>query len=217
MKLSNNRISFISGFASFLIAATTLHAKDPESRRILCYGDSITAGGKWVKTVDEHKSFEAINAGRAGRRAAWAEKQLKPYLQEHEDLDMIVLFLGVNDLPSRDKRPGDAKVEGCVADMARTIDLAMTRFRPEDIILVAPCGVNPDAMSEVNLKKGYDATLPLLEKLEKEYKALAERKGTRFLSLFHVVSRGNFKDGLHPNQDGDAQIAKAVLAFLLKK
>jgi len=124
------------------------------------------------------------------------------------------MFLGVNDLPARDKRPGDVKVAACVTNMSEAIDLAMTHFKPKDIILVAPCNVNPKTMSAVNLRKGYHVTPPLLAKLEEEYKALAKNKGIRFVSLLNVVSKENYKDGLHPNEAGDAEIAKAILSFL---
>ena len=43
-----------------------------EPQRVLCYGDSITDTGTWVKTVDQHASLVAINAGRSGRRASQA-------------------------------------------------------------------------------------------------------------------------------------------------
>ena len=203
-------------FSLLALVVSVTHAAAPEPQRILCYGDSITDTGTWVKTVDEHESFVAINAGRSGRKASQAVKALKPYLEQHGDLDAIILFLGVNDLPARDKRPGDVKVATCVADMSDAIDLAMTRFQPEDIILVAPCNVNPKTMAARNRRKGYHITPPLLAELEKEYKALAEKKGVRFLSLLDVVSPGNFYDGLHPNEDGDAEIAEAVLSFLIK-
>jgi lysophospholipase L1-like esterase len=205
-------ISLIALFA----AAQAIHAKDAAPQRILCYGDSITDTGTWVKTVDDHESIVAINAGRSGRRASQAKKELKPYLEKYSDLDAIIIFLGVNDLPARDKRPGDAKVAGCVADISEAIDLAMTRFEAKDIILVAPCDVNPDTMDGRNRQKGYHVTSPLLAELEKEYKTLAEKKGIRFLSLLNVVSEENFKDGLHPNKAGDAEIAEAILSYLRK-
>lgn len=97
--------------------------------------------------------------------------------------------------------------------MSRAIDLALQQVEPQQIVLIAPCGVNAETMSEINLKKGYQITQPLLEQLEKEYKALAQKKGTRFLSLLNVVSKENYKDGLHPNQDGNAQIAEAFRDF----
>ena len=205
-------ISLVALFA----AAQTVHAEDAAPQRILCYGDSITAIGTWVKTVGEHDSFDTINAGRSGRRASQAKKELQPYLKKYSELDAIILFLGVNDLPARDKRPGDEKVAACVADMSDAIDLALTRFQAKDIMLVAPCDVNPETMDGRNRQKGYHVTSPLLAELEKKYQALAKNKGIRFFSLFNVVSKDNFKDGLHPNKAGDAEIAEAVSKFLSK-
>jgi lysophospholipase L1-like esterase len=211
----NKAIHLISLIALFA-GATTVFAGDVTPQRILCYGDSITAIGTWVKTVGNDDAFVTINAGRSGRRASQATKELKPYLKKYSDLDAIIIFLGVNDLPARDKRPGDVKVAGCVADISEAIDLAMTRFEAKDIILVAPCDVNPDTMDGRNRQKGYHVTSPLLAELEKEYKTLAEKKGIRFLSLLNVVSEENFKDGLHPNKAGDAEIAEAILSYLRK-
>jgi len=135
-------------------------------------------------------------------------------LDQYTDLDQIIMILGTNDLPARDKRPGDIKVAGCVADMREAVDLALTRFKPENIILGAPCNVNPDAMSDVNLEKGYQANPPLLIQLEAGYNALAQEKGVRFVSLLGVVSNANFKDGIHPNSSGAAEIAAVISAFL---
>jgi lysophospholipase L1-like esterase/dienelactone hydrolase len=191
---------------------SVVHAAD--SKRVLCFGDSITAGGQWVAEVGAQGSFETINAGKPGRKAAQAKTELAGYLNQYSNLDKIIMFLGVNDLPARDKRPGAVKVKACVTNMREAIDLALTRFKPEDIVLVAPCNVNPDRMSSVNLEKGYDVTPPLLAKLEIEYKALARKKGVLFCSLLNVVSKENFKDGLHPNEAGDAEIAGVLSRFL---
>ena len=72
-------------------------------------------------------------------------------------------------------------------------------------------------MGAVVRKEGYDVTPPLLAKLEVEYKELAKKKGVSFVSLLDVVGKNNYKDGLHPNGAGDAEIAKAILDFLDKK
>ena len=184
------------------------------SQRILCFGDSITQSGSWLGIVAENASVEMVNGGLGGRKAAEAKSALTVYLDKYPNLDRIIMLLGVNDLPARDKRPGEVKVAACVACMNEAIDLALTRFKPEDVILAAPCGVNADDMSETNLEKGYQITQPLLVQLEQGYRALAVEKGVRFLSLLNAVSKTNYKDGLHPNENGDAEIARAVLAFL---
>ena len=182
--------------------------------RILCFGDSITASGSWLPIVAKAASLELINAGVSGRKAAEAKTALADYLAKYTDLDRIIMILGVNDLPARDKRPGSVKVAACVSHMSEAIDLALTRFKPNDIILAAPCGVNPATMSQVNLEKGYDITPPLLTQMEAGYQALAQTKAVQFLSLLNVVSKDNYNDGLHPNDDGDAEIARAISAFL---
>ena len=210
-----NLFAHMIGLVVMLVMVPVTHAGD--AKRILCFGDSITAGGKWVSTVGTYSSFETINAGLGGRKAAQAKEALAGYLAKHLKLDKIIMFLGVNDLPSRDPRPGDVKVAACVTNMSAAIDMALEVFKPKDIILVAPCNVNPDTMNAVIRKKGFDITPPLLAKLEVEYKALAQKKGISFISLLNVVSKNNYKDGLHPNEAGDAEIAAAILDFLAKQ
>lgn len=197
--------------AALLVTTASGLAQHP--KRILFFGDSITAEGGWIRILEEQLNIEAINAGKPGRKAVQAVEHLPQYLTDYPKPDLIVMFLGVNDLPARDTRPGDVKVAGCVTNMSRAIDLALQQVEPQQIVLVAPCGVNPQTMSEMNLKKGYQITQPLLEKLEEGYKALAQGKGTEFLSLLNTVSSENYKDGLHPNPDGNAQIAEAFLDF----
>lgn len=207
----------IKTITQILILVLTMFFNPENPTRILFYGDSITANGEWVAEVGKNESIETINAGRSGRKAAQAKEELAPYLNKYADLDVIIMFLGVNDLPARDKRPGDVKVAACADSMSAAIDLALTRFKPENIILVAPCNVNPNTMSDVNLQKGYQVTPPLLAKMEKEFEKLAKVKGIDFFSLLNVVSKENYKDGLHPNKDGDHEIATAISEFLQTK
>lgn len=185
-------------------------------QRILCFGDSITSHGRWVKAVGQSPLFETVNAGRGGRQTKGAKKALASYLRKHANLDRIIMFLGVNDLPARNKRPGNVKVADCVRNMGEAIDLALRHFKPKDVILVAPCGVNPDLMGAGVRKKGYHITQPLLVQLEAKYKSLARKKGVSFFSLLNVVGQNNYRDGLHPNKAGDAEITQAVLEFLTK-
>ena len=200
-----------------LLFTLTITANAEGKKKVLCFGDSITDFGLWVAEVGTLDEFETINAGVSGRRASQAVEALTDYLDKYKELDLIIMFLGVNDLPARDKRPGIVKVDGCVLNMNEAIDTALTRFKPEDIILVAPCDVNPDIMNDVNKEKGYDITSPLLLEMERQYKMLAEEKGVEFFSLYNVVSKENYKDGLHPNKEGDAEIAEAVKEYLLSR
>ena len=191
--------------------------KEVQTKRILCFGDSITAYGEWVEEVGSLDSFSTINAGRGGRRAVQARAELAPYLTQYPDLDLLLFFLGVNDLPARDPRPGDVKIAECVDSISAAIDLALHYFKPKDIVLIAPCNVNPALMDSINLAKGYDITPPLLARMEQQYQLLAAKKGISFLSLYPVVHPENYKDGLHPNQAGDREIGEAIKAYLLSR
>jgi arylsulfatase A-like enzyme/lysophospholipase L1-like esterase len=188
----------------------------PAPQRVLCLGDSITRDGGWVRVVGELPGIETINAGLGGRRAFQAVTALADAMKEHPEANRLVLFLGVNDLPARDPRPGPVKVAEVVRHMEQALDLALERFLPGDIVLVAPCNVNPETLSDVNLAKGYQVTPPLLASLEQEYRQLATRKGIWFLSLLRVVSAENYTDGLHPDAQGHAEIARAVGDFLAR-
>lgn len=138
--------------------------------------------------------------------------------------------LGVNNLPGRDPRPPGQKLAICVQDMGRAIDLALEKLKPADVILVAPCSVNAELMRqpcetdvpttkrrERNVQKGYDICQPILAQLETAYRKLAAEKGVRFVSLLNVVSPENLPDGLHPNDEGQRQIAAVITPFLLEK
>jgi lysophospholipase L1-like esterase len=207
-----------------LILGAVLLSMEPgasaaEPQRILCVGDSITAAKKgWVAKLGANASVETFNGGRSGHRAADAKGRYTAAMdaakKKNFKADKVFLFLGVNDLPARDKRPGDVKVGICVQGVDEAILLALKQFKPEDIVLIAPCDVNAQKMSKTNLRKGYDKAKPLLAKLEAEYKKLAEKHGIQFHSLLKVVSQENFTDGLHPSDAGHEQIAKSVLEFL---
>jgi len=72
-------------------------------------------------------------------------------------------------------------------------------------------------MNEINVKKKYNEnTKQSLYKLKTKYKTLAKEEHVGFLSLLHSVSKSNYVDGLHPNIEGQKQIAKAIWIGLNK-
>lgn len=211
--MRRHRFGMAAAFALCMAAASATVAQ--EVQRVLCIGDSITAAADgWVAMVGANDKIDTINAGAGGRQTWRAAETFEKNVQQ--EFDRVVFFLGVNNLPARDTRPMDEKVAICVTTMGQGIDAALTKLKPKDVILVAPCGVNAETMSPLNRAKGYHVCQEGLEKLEVAYKKLAEEKGVQFLSLLHVVSKENFSDGLHPNADGHKQIAEAVTEFLLK-
>lgn len=180
--------------------------------QVVCFGDSITYGalvdGKsWVYFLSkEHADIDFINEGRSGRKTS-DKAELLPVLNQYPNADYYLIFLGVNDL----KNGNDSLVNSCVANMKWMI----TEIRKVDgkvkIVILAPSDINLETMNEINVQKKYNGnTKQSLYKLEKKYKELAKEMHTEFISLLHTVSKENYADGLHPNVEGQKQIAKTV-------
>jgi lysophospholipase L1-like esterase len=72
-------------------------------------------------------------------------------------------------------------------------------------------------MSPLNVGKKYNEnTKRSLYTLENRYKSLADKDSLGFISLLHTVSFPNYVDGLHPDINGQKEIAAAVWKGLIK-
>jgi lysophospholipase L1-like esterase len=184
--------------------------------KIVCFGDSITygalvEGNGWVDQLAlMSDKITLVNAGRKGRKTADID-ELPPVIEANKDADYFIFFLGVNDL----KDGNDSLVYNCADNIRTMIDMAAAGIENVHIILVAPCGINLETMSDLNKGKKYNGnTAESLIMLEEKYRAIAKEKNTGFISLLTVVSPGNYVDGLHPNIEGHKQIADKIWEFL---
>jgi len=187
-------------------------------KQVVCFGDSITHGAEvdgqsWVWFLSkEHSDIDFVNAGRNGRKTA-DKQELIPVLKEYPNADCYMIFLGVNDL----KNGNDSMVNNCVANMKWMIGAIRKVNSEAKIVLLAPSDINLETMNDINRNKKYNEnTKQSLYKLEKKYKELSDKEHTGFISLLHVVSKANYADGLHPNIDGQKEIANAVWKGLKK-
>jgi acyl-CoA thioesterase I len=204
-------IVFIS-IAGVIMGFENIHGQ------VVCFGDSITygaqVGGKsWVYFLSQdHRGVHFINAGRSGRKTSDA-KELLPVLREYPDADYYLIFLGVNDL----KDGTDSMVSSCVANVKWMITEIKKTNSKTKIVILAPTDINLETMNEINVKKKYNEnTKQSLYELEKRYKELAKEEHAKFISLLHAVSKPNYADGLHPDIEGQKEIAKAVWKGLNK-
>lgn len=180
--------------------------------KVVCFGDSITHGAKvnghsWVYFLSQkYKDINFVNAGRNGRKTSDKEEIL-PMLKENPDADYFLIFLGVNDL----KDGNDSLVNVCVENMKWMINKIRETNSKTKIVILSPTDINLKTMSALNVKKKYNEnTKQSLRSLEKRYKELAKEESVGFISLLKTVSRPNYVDGLHPNENGQQQIAGAV-------
>ena len=186
--------------------------------QVVCFGDSITYGAKvdgksWVYFLSQnHRDVNFINAGRSGRKTS-DKQELLPVLKQYSSADYYLIFLGVNDL----KDGNDSMVESCITNMKWMITEIRNADAKAKIVILAPSDINLVTINDINVKKKYNEnTKHSLYKLEVKYKQLAKEEHIHFISLLHAVSQQNYTDGLHPNIDGQKEIANAVWKGLNK-
>jgi acyl-CoA thioesterase-1 len=185
---------------------------------VVCFGDSITYGANvhghsWVWYLsEEHTNINFINAGRSGRKTSDKE-ELLPVIQKNASAKYFLIFLGVNDL----KNGNDSMVNNCITNMKWMIAKIHEGAPQAKIIILSPTDINVKTMAPINVQKKYNEnTHNSLNALNKKYKQLAREENLGFISLFHSISKPNYADGLHPNENGQMQIASTVWKHLSK-
>ena len=186
--------------------------------QVVCFGDSITHGFEtngygWVTLISkDHPSVNFVNAGRNGRKTT-DKDEFEDILTKYPNADFYLIFLGVNDL----KDGNDPLVNNCVDNVGWMVDKIQAENHDAKVVILSPSTINLNTMSQLNVQKKYNSnTKASLVKLEKGYRTLAEQKNVGFVSLLNTVSKNNYLDGLHPNTEGQQQIANAIWKGLNK-
>ena len=191
--------------------------------RVLCYGDSITRGtyidGKyqttlnWVSLAQEKapETVKFINAGRSGRSTSDLQN-IELYFDRHRQIDHAILFLGVNDL----RVSTEEVLQSCVANTKKTIErLRQVYGENLNLTILSSPGLSVGNISKRFYNKGYnEKEHAMLDKLRAQYSSLAKETGCHYVDLWGTVSKENYSDGLHPNKQGQEQIANKVWQHL---
>lgn len=204
-------------------------------KRILCYGDSNTWGyipgdgrrydrserwtGVCAKILGE--GYAVQEEGLNGRTTVY-EQEFNPYLNgkaglgyallTQAPLDLVVLFLGTNDIAMKDIY----SVQLGMDEIVRCCKNADTIYRGESpifpngsrILLIAPMSFDPcvdDSSYEGGARGKYRESC----KLPEAYRKIAERYGIDFLdaSVLTGVSR---IDGVHLTVEGHKAIGEGI-------
>lgn len=186
--------------------------------QVVCFGDSITHGAlvdghSWVWFLSQqHADINFVNAGRNGRKTS-DKTELLQVLKTYPNADYYLIFLGVNDL----KDGNDSMINSCVENMKWMLSEIKNVNAKAKIVILAPSDINLKTMNDINVNKKYNEnTKQSLYNLKKRYGQLASQEDVAFISLLHAVSAPNYADGLHPNIDGQKEIAKTVWKGLNK-
>lgn len=203
-------------------------------KTILCYGDSLTWGynaegpsrhalaDRWPSVLQAElgSAVHVIPEGLNGRTTAFDDslagadrngaKILPTVLTTHAPLDLVILFLGANDMkPWIHGNPVAAK-----QGIQRLIDIVRGHDYPFDapppkILIVAPPAVSRTENSEFKeMFAGGDAASKRLAPL---YKALADEIGCGFFDA-GMVAVTTPLDGVHLDAENTRNIGKALAA-----
>jgi acyl-CoA thioesterase-1 len=217
MKMKKKYLFILSGLL-YLVVFSGMLLRGNIKSEVVCFGDSITHGARvdghsWVYFLSkEYKDINFVNEGRNGRKTSDKEEIL-PVLKKYPDADYFLIFLGVNDL----KDGNDDMVCNCISNMKWMINKIRETDKKTKIVILAPTDINLKTMSQLNINKKYNEnTKESLVKLEKKYSELAKEDSLGFISLLKTVSPPNYVDGLHPDENGQKQIAADVWKGLKK-
>jgi lysophospholipase L1-like esterase len=227
-----------------LLLATAAAAQETP---VICFGDSITAGvgataeTRWeavlqrlgagrVRTINEGVSgrtlADAVSPREGGKFSNGRQEPLPPdgsptlaqdVVTRHPEAEFVVVLLGVNDL--KNNRADGVDKSALALRNAATLIEQVRAVRPRlRVVLCCPANINPEAVNEVNRAKRYDAqTHAWVKSLSVKLRGLAKSKRVAYCDLSTVVSPANYTDGLHPNERGHEQIARAVWAVLRRE
>ena len=190
-------------------------------RTVVVFGDSITEGGAlpkeqrdsaWVRIVERESKgvVTVVNEGKGGRPSA-SVPEFETMLTRHPRMDQLVIALGTND--SRDITA--ECVPKAVGNVRKMVERARATYgKPLAVLLVGPPNINKTAL--VASKPIGNERSEKLRELGDGFGKLAKEIGCDYVGLFGTVPDATMtKDGVHPDGDGNAAIAKIILPKLM--
>lgn len=205
--------------------------------RILCYGDSNTYG--YIPGVGERYSedirwtgrlaqmlgegYEVIEEGLNSRTTVYDDlfeegknglETLIPTLEKHGEVDVVIIFLGSNDLKGyfRATTENIASNAGQLVDVVR--DYYGDHLGSSRIILVSPPEITR-AFPGSNLpEKFWTTTIEKSRELHTFFELVAKEKGCSFIDAASVAKPSDV-DGLHFDEAAHALMADAMYKCII--
>lgn len=202
-------------------------------RTVLCYGDSNTWGYdpvsmsrfprdiRWTGVLRKElgDGYLVIEEGLNGRTTVWDDPieldkngatYLRPCIQTHKPLDLVIIMLGTNDLKTRfNLNAYDiASGAGVLVDMILKSNTGINTEAPEVLLVAPPATVlNPDTQIFVGAEiKSKD--------FSGQYRRVAEERGCHFLDAGEHVESSPV-DGIHLEAEMHERLGLAVAAKIL--
>jgi len=198
-------------------------------KTVLCYGDSNTWGydpatrtryrshARWTGVLATRlgADYRVVEEGLNGRTTRWDDPietgrngltYLRPCIESHQPLDVIVIMLGTNDLKSRfDLSASD--IAQSAADLA---EMAWRWAHPPDgshvsVLLVAP----PATSTLTEFDQMFDGAREKSRQFSRYYRLAAGRRHLPFFDAGAVIVSSQ-KDGIHFDPEEHRKLGEAL-------
>lgn len=206
------------------------------SKRILCYGDSLSFGKIPGPTqrynVDERwtgllqrllgEKFEIIEEGLRGRTTDINDPNVPgknglEYFQSciasHLPVDLVIIFLGTNDLKEKFNRSPE-QIAAVFKQYKESISIAANYLEEKEpqILLVSPPLINE---SHISADWGYAGGEEKSKKLGEEYLKVANEINAHFLDLAPIIRPSDI-DGIHLDKANNKKLAETIYQEVIK-
>lgn len=208
-----------------------------QSKRILCYGDSLTFGSdhvnnkrlnvneRWTGVLQQMlgNKYEIIEEGLGGRTTELDDPKIdgkngllyfKSTIASHIPIDFVVILIGTNDLKIRFNRTPQ-QIASSFERYNEAIRSACDKWRLEypKVLLVAPPLVNE---AQTPKDWGFDGAGEKSKQLAEEYKKVADKLNFEFLNLSPIVKPSEF-DGTHLEAKENIKVAEAIYSKIVQE
>jgi lysophospholipase L1-like esterase len=198
-------------------------------RTVLCYGDSNTWGYdpatrerypphvRWtgVLAAELGAEYRVVEEGLNGRTTRWDDPielgrngltYLRPCIESHKPLDLVVIMLGTNDL----KRRFDLSASDIAQSAAELAQLAWRFANGPDgarakVLLVAP----PAVSTLTEFDQMFDGAREKSRQFSRYYRLAAGRRHLPFFDASSVIASSE-KDGIHFDADEHRKLGEAL-------
>lgn len=209
-------------------------------KTILCYGDSNTYGYdprtglrypediRWTGRLSKllGSGYRVIEEGCNGRTTVFDDPAegwkngldyLKPCLNSHKPVDVVVLMLGSNDLKAVFHASPEEIAEGAGL-LAATIQefTAVKQGYVPEIILISPPEIGSGIKNSPFYGSFYEDAIERSRELSHGYRKMADRYGCTFLDAAQYIQPSE-ADSLHLDPDAHEILARKIAELLQRE
>jgi len=212
-------------------------------KTILCYGDSNTWGYnpdgsgrypkhmRWTTVLQKElgESLDVISEGLNGRTTVWddpvrgdyrnGKKYLLPCLHTHKPIDLVILFLGSNDLKPRYNVTSMeiAQSVEMLVDIVKKSETGPNMTSPEILVIIPPPILIPEEVKQMDyLLPEYEKAVDKSRQFPQAFTSVLNGKCHLFDSSKYIKT--SEIDGMHLDPESHAilgrELAKYIKDFL---